>query len=236
MLTLGIDTSGDVCAVALLDDGPAGAVVRFRAEIAVPRAHGRRLAPLVAQAFEHVGEPVSALGLVAVAAGPGSYTGLRIGMSTAKGLALATGCAFAAVPTLQALAATARLPNSIHPSDKRHQPAVVVAVLPSRRGEVYAGAYRPGAVPEETAAPAALALDEIADWMPPGAALGGPGVGALDGLDIDAPRVEMRATGEAVARLGLARWRATGGDDPAAAEPLYLKPVAATRPRGIFGA
>ena len=219
MLTLGIDTSGDVCAVALLD----GDAVLFRAEIAVARAHGRRLAPLVGQAFEHVGRPVRELELVAVAAGPGSFTGLRIGVATAKGLAVATGCAFAAVPTLQALAATAR------------QPGVVVAVLPSRRGEVYAGAYRGAGsgVPQEVAPPAALAADAVKRWMPPGAAVGGPGA---DRVHPGAARVEMRASGVAVARLGAARWRATGGDDPAAAEPLYLKPVAATRPRGIFGA
>ena len=224
MLTLGIDTSGDVCAVALLD----GDAVRFQAEIAVARAHGRRLAPLVGEAFGHVGRRPGELGLVAVAAGPGSYTGLRIGVSTAKGLALATGCALATVPTLQALAATAR------------QPGVVVAVLPSRRGEVYAGAYVVGPssnngpdIPDELLAPAALAVGEVAGWMPPGAAVGGPGA---DALGPSAARVEMRASGAAVARLGLARWRATGDDDPAAAEPLYLKPVAVTRPRGIFGA
>ncbi len=224
MLTLGIDTSGDVCAVALLDgDDPERAAVRFQAEIAVPRAHGRRLAPLVGQAFEHVGRGVGELALVAVAAGPGSYTGLRIGMSTAKGLALATGCALAAVPTLQALAATAR------------QPGVVVAVLPSRRGEVYAAAYcnNGSAVPDETLPPAPLAVGAVADWMPAGAAVGGPGAAALE---LDAPRAEMRASGVAVARIGIARWRATGGDDPATSEPLYLKPVAVTRPRGILGA
>ena len=226
MLTLGIDTSGDVCAVALLD----GDAVRFQAEIAVPRAHGRRLAPLVGQAFEHVGADVAELGLVAVAVGPGSYTGLRIGVGTAKGLALATGCAFAAVPTLQALAASGPPSGGPGPTDRP-----VVAVLPSRRGEVYAGAYRDdgSGVPVEVAAPAALAVDEVAGWMPPGAAVGGPGAGLLG---LDAPRVGLRASGAAVARLGLARWRAAGGDDPAAAEPLYLKPVAVTRPRGIFGA
>ena len=229
MLTLGIDTSGDVCAVALLDgDDPERAALRFRAEIAVPRAHGRRLAPLVGQAFEHVGRSASELGLVAVTAGPGSYTGLRIGMSTAKGLALATGCAFVAVPTLQALAATARPPDG-------RQPGTVVAVLPSRRGEVYAAAYCNNGLiaPDEIAPPIALALGAVAAWVPDGAAVGGPGA---DALDLDAPRAEMRASGVAVARLGIARWHATGGDDPAAAEPLYLKPVAVTRPRGILSA
>ena len=218
MLTLGLDTSGDVCAVALLD----GDAVAFQADLAVPRSHGRRLVPLVAQAFAHVGRTPADLGLVAVAAGPGSYTGLRIGMGTAKGLALATGCAFAAVPTLQALASTAG--GGASPAAR-----AVAAVLPSRRGEVYAAAYRDGA---EVRPASALAVGDVAGWLPEGAAVGGPGAGLVGPA---VPRVEMRASGVAVARLGLARWQATGGDDPAAAEPAYLKPVAAVRPRGIFG-
>ena len=213
MLTLGLDTSGDVCAVALLD----GDAALFRAEIAVARAHGRRLAPLIGQAFEHAGRDLSGLGLVAVANGPGSFTGLRIGMSTAKGLALATGAAFVGVPTLAALASTASASGT------------VVAVLPSRRGEVYAGAYREG---REVLPPAALAVDEVGGWLPRPCVVGGPGA---DRLGPALPRVALEASGVAVARLGLARFRATGAEDPAAAEPAYLKPVATSQPRAIFG-
>ena len=104
-----------------------------------------------------------------------------------------------------------------------------MAVLPSRRGEVYVGAYNNGT---EVKAPAALAVGAVAGWLPPGAAVGGPGA---DRLALDAPRVPLAASGAAVAQLGLARWRASGPDDPAAAEPAYLKPVAASTPRGIFG-
>ena len=214
MLTLGLDTSGDVCAVALLD----GEAVLFRAEIAVPRAHGRRLAPLIEQAFEHAGRPVSDLGLSAVASGPGSFTGLRIGMSTAKGLALSTGAAFVGVSTLAALASTASASGA------------VVAVLPSRRGEVYAGAYEDG---REVAAPAALAVEEVGGWLPESSAVGGPGA---ERLDPALPRVPLATSGVAVARLGLERFRTSGGDDPASAEPTYLKPVATSQPRAIFGA
>ena len=212
MLTLGLDTSGDVCAVALLD----GDAVLFDARLSVPRAHGRRLAPLVAEAFAHADRRLSALDLVAVARGPGSYTGLRIGMSTAKGLALATGAAFAGVPTLAALAATAPSPGPI------------AAVLPSRRGEVYAGVYNNGT---EILPAAALAVAAVAAWLPPGVSIGGPGA---DRLDVPVPRVALAASGVAVARLGLERWRQSGGDDPATAEPVYLKPVATSQPRGIL--
>lgn len=215
MLTLGLDTATDACAVALLD----GEAVLFEARLAVPRSHGRRLAPLVAEAFAHAGRPPAALGLVAVSSGPGSYTGLRIGMSTAKGLALATGAAFAAVPTLRALAAGVYGP--------------VAVVLPSRRGEVYAAVYDGD---EEVRPPAALAVDEVAGWLPTEtAALGGPGADRLPDVRPDLPRLDLLASGVAVARLGRARVEADGPDDPAAAEPLYLKPVAVSRPRGILG-
>ena len=222
MLTLGIETAADVCAVALLD----GDAVLVCSSVHVPRAHGRRLAPLVAEALAHAGRTPDALDLVAVSAGPGSYTGLRIGMATAKGLCLATGAGLATVPTLRALAEGADAGGG----------AVVVA-LPSRRGEVYAAVYAGGAAVRE---PTALALADLDAWLPapPDAplALGGPG----------ADRVAEAASGRAwrrlalvpdavaVARLGQAEARAGRLADVAAAEPAYLKPVAATRPRGIF--
>ena len=216
VLTLSIDTATDACAVALLD-GPA---VLFEATITVPRSHGRRLAPLVGEAFGHAGRAPADLGLVAVSAGPGSYTGLRIGMSTAKGLALATGCAFAAVPTLRALAASAS--------------GAVAVVLPSRRGEVYAAVYD-GA--EEVRAPTALAVGAVAGWLPASLdGLGGPGADRLAEVRPEVPRVELRPSAVAVARLAVARVEASGADDVAAAEPLYLKPVAVSRPGGIFAA
>lgn len=214
MLILGLDTATDVCAVALLDDDE----VLVEARLHVPRSHGRRLAPLVAEALAHAGRAASDLGLVAVSAGPGSYTGLRIGMSTAKGLGLSTGAALVAVPTLEALAAGVEAP--------------VAVVLPSRRGEVYAGAYDG---PRCLREPAALAVEAVAGWLPEGLeALGGPGAGRLEGVRPDLRRLGLEASGVTVARLGRARLEARGPDDPAPTEPLYLKPVGAVRPRGIF--
>ena len=219
MLTLGIETATDVCAVALLD----GEDVRFEASIHVPRSHGRRLAPLIGQAFEHVGQTPRDLDLVAVSSGPGSYTGLRIGMSTAKGLVLATGARLVAVPTLDALA-------SVAPA------APVVVVLPSRRGEVYAAV----AGDADASRPAtALALDEARTWLPDvsSLALGGPAANALVEAVPDRTwqRLDLVPSAAAIARLGRQRSEAGDLDDPAATEPTYLKPVAASRPRAIFG-
>lgn len=216
-LTLGIDTATDVCAVALLD----GDDLVFEARIHLPRSHGRRLAPLVREAFAHIGRAPADLGLVAVAAGPGSYTGLRIGTSTAKGLALATGAAVIGVPTLRALAASSTATGA------------VCAVLPSRRGEVYAAVYDAGA---EIASPAALALDAVAAWLPAStAAIGGPGADRLADVRPELQRIALAPSGAVVARLGRGLVEADGPDDAASLEPTYLKPVAASQPRGILG-
>jgi tRNA threonylcarbamoyladenosine biosynthesis protein TsaB len=221
MLTLGIETATDVCAVALLDGD--GAV--FEAALHVPRAHGRRLAPLVAQALGHVGRAPGDLGLVAVSAGPGSYTGLRIGMGTAKGLCLATGAGLAAVPTLLALA------RGVAASEDE----TVVVALPSRRGEVYAAAYRDGA---EARPATALAIAEAAAWLPDGPlAVAGPAAGRLAEAAPEAAwrRVDVAPSAARVARLGRERAGADGPTPLAEAEPSYLKPVVATRRRAIFG-
>lgn len=226
MLTLGIETATDVCAVALLSDDDLLA----EASVRLPRSHGRRLAPLVAEALAHAGRPAADLGLVAVSAGPGSYTGLRIGMSTAKGLCLAVGADLVAVPTLHALAEGAVPFVSEGP---------VVVALPSRRGEVYAAAFevRGGALaplrPET-----ALDLSGAEAWLPTGPlAVCGPGADRLVDAapDCDWRRLPVDASAARVARLGRRRSEAGGPDSVAATEPVYLKPVAVSRPRGIFG-
>lgn len=221
MLTLGIETATDVCAVALLD----GSAPRFEASIHVPRSHGRRLAVLIREALDHAGLAPADLGLVAVSAGPGSYTGLRIGVGTAKGLALATGAALVAVPTLGALAEAAPRPDG-----------PLVAVVPSRRGEVYAAAFGPAGAPLRPAT--ALALAEAGAWLPEGPlAVVGPGADRLVEAVPDRAwtRLDAAPSGAAVARLGARLLAERGPDDPATVEPLYLKPVQASRPRTIFG-
>lgn len=215
MLTLGIETATDVCAVALLD----GERVLVEAALHVPRSHGRRLAPLVAEALAHAGRDATALDRVAVSAGPGSYTGLRIGMGVAKGLALAADAVLVAVPTLDALADGATGEN-----------VPLVVALPSRRGEVYAAVYAHAGPVREAAA---LSLSDADAWLPPGPlALGGPASAALaEAVARPWQRVDLVPSAVSVARLG----RQLEPADLDAVEPAYLKPVAASRPRGIFG-
>jgi tRNA threonylcarbamoyladenosine biosynthesis protein TsaB len=95
-----LETSTDVCSVALYADDR---LVDSR-EVHEPQAHAARLAVLVEEALRYSGVPSERLSAVAVSEGPGSYTGLRIGVSTAKGLCYALGIPLIAVSTLELMA------------------------------------------------------------------------------------------------------------------------------------
>ena len=100
MLTLAVDTATDVCSVALAREGRLLAELTAR----IPHAHSERLIPLIDNLFRETGLAPADLELLAVTRGPGSFTGLRIGMATVKGLGLALGIEAVGVSTLQVLA------------------------------------------------------------------------------------------------------------------------------------
>ena len=120
---LSIETSTSICSVAIHEQGELLAL----AEIKEPGAHAEKLLLLVDEVFEKAGLSFADLDAVAVSQGPGSYTGLRIGVSTAKGIAYALKIPLIGINTLQAMAAS----QSVAPGD------YVVAVLDARRKEVY---------------------------------------------------------------------------------------------------
>lgn len=120
---LSIETSTSICSVAIHEQGELIAL----AEIKEPGAHAEKLLLLVDELFEKAGLSFADLDAVAVSQGPGSYTGLRIGVSTAKGIAYALEIPLIGINTLQAMAAS----QSVAPGD------YVVAVLDARRKEVY---------------------------------------------------------------------------------------------------
>ena len=120
---LSIETSTSICSVAIHEQGELIAL----AEIKEPGAHAEKLLLLVDEVFEKAGLSFADLDAVAVSQGPGSYTGLRIGVSTAKGIAYALEIPLIGINTLQAMAAS----QPVAPGD------YVVAVLDARRKEVY---------------------------------------------------------------------------------------------------
>lgn len=127
-----IETSTSLCSVALSVDGQC---ICSR-ESDTPKAHASLTASYVSQILEEVSLKVSECDAVCVSAGPGSYTGLRVGVSTAKGLCFAAGIPLLSMCTLDVLVAQARLDGFVTPECHR-----IVPILDARRMEVYTAVY-----------------------------------------------------------------------------------------------
>lgn len=129
MLVLAVDTTTSVCSAALARGD------RLLAELStnIPNTHSQRLLPIIDTIFNEAGLSPADLDLLAVARGPGSFTGLRIGIATVKGLALGLGIPVAGFSSLEVLA---------HNMGGR---GLVCPVLNARRDQVYSALYRTGA-------------------------------------------------------------------------------------------
>ncbi|MDL2294940.1 tRNA (adenosine(37)-N6)-threonylcarbamoyltransferase complex dimerization subunit type 1 TsaB [Ruminococcaceae bacterium OttesenSCG-928-D13] len=148
-----LDSSGKAAGVCVLENG----VVRYEKNLDAGRTHSETLLPLAIEAFEAAGLAPADVDLFAVTAGPGSFTGLRIGMSLVKGLALPAGTPAVGVSTLEALAEATLFVA-------RPEGAVIVPALDARRSEVYWAAFdaaenRPRRLLPDTAGPAAGMLE-----------------------------------------------------------------------------
>lgn len=230
MTLLALETATSTCGVAVMQDD----AVVAEAQLYRPRVHSERLTPLVEDTLRHAdvaGRRRSALDAVAVSMGPGSYTGLRIGVSTAKGWALATGASLVGVPTLEALAA--RLRPVAASGD------VVCALLDARRDEVYAGAFRISQDGLAEHAPTkALPVDALRDWMGvvegrlwllgDGAPKSQESLAAVDAPQTLVPAEDLSPSAAWVARRGQHRLETGGPDDIETFEPFYVKDVHAT--------
>ncbi|HKG17272.1 MAG TPA: tRNA (adenosine(37)-N6)-threonylcarbamoyltransferase complex dimerization subunit type 1 TsaB [Solirubrobacteraceae bacterium] len=150
MTILAMDTATAATAVAL-DRGDC-AVFEARHDPAAGErpGHASRLLGLIEETLAAAGVALDDVGRLAVGTGPGSYTGLRIGVATARALAQAHGAQLVGVSTLRALAEGAA---------EREGRGARLAVLDARRGEAFAAAWRDG---EELLAPAALAPAALA--------------------------------------------------------------------------
>ena len=146
-LILSIETSTTVCSVALTLNGDR----LEERKIFDEQSHSTHLTLLINEVLENAGKSMVDLNAVAVSEGPGSYTGLRIGVSTAKGLCYTLGIPLVAIPTLQAMAYEVNLNNV----DK----SLLVPMIDARRMEVYTATYDDQLEVEKELRP--LILDEI---------------------------------------------------------------------------
>ena len=222
MRVLGFDTATATAGIALVDDGIVLAEARHDTA-----GRGADLLVAIDDVCRRANVLPSTLDAVAVGAGPGSFTGLRIGMATAKGIAFAAGRPLWAVSSLAALAADAQ------------RPGVVAAVLDARRGEVFAGCYRDGS---PLADERVLAPGDVAAWVR-GLAADAPVTFIGDALaaypDALAPLatgwVAATPSGRAVCALALAGPRV---DIVTSGAPAYIRPAEAEvmYPDGVPGA
>jgi tRNA threonylcarbamoyladenosine biosynthesis protein TsaB len=206
MRLLALDTSLARCSVAL---GEAG---RLRAARGVPLAqgHAERLLPMVQAALADAGWRYPDLDALAVTVGPGSFTGVRIGLAAIRGMALALRRPVIGLPTLQVLAAQARA----RPEE------TVLALIDARRSEIYAQAFDAGLRPLQ--GPSLWPLDALPRMLPPGPLVAvGSGI-LVAGERLGAARRAVPATApEAAAMIGIVhRLGLTGGAPPA---PVYLR-------------
>ncbi|HSA58226.1 MAG TPA: tRNA (adenosine(37)-N6)-threonylcarbamoyltransferase complex dimerization subunit type 1 TsaB [bacterium] len=213
MKTLGIETSTLTGSVALVEDG------RLLGEttLSVSVRHSERLMPAIEHLLRDAEVAPSEIDLFAVAEGPGSFTGLRIGIAAAQGLALAHGRPVAGVSTLKGLAMNAAV-----------FPGLVVPLLNAFRGEVYFGVYRmeggrPVPVQEDAVLPVAAFLERFRSLEGDTLFLG-DGVGLLKG-DGDPMKGRMApALFDAPRAANIALL--AEGSSPSAVLPRYLrKPV-----------
>jgi tRNA threonylcarbamoyladenosine biosynthesis protein TsaB len=213
---LGIDTAGHSLSVALGDGERICGVTTLRR----PNAHDALLAPAIRDLLGHCGLKPTGLTGLAVSAGPGSFTGLRIGMAAAKGMAASLRIPLAAVPTLEALAAAVQRCCDIS------EGSMLVAALDARREQLYHASFilRGGRwVPLGDAA--LSRLEDLAASIPEDALLAGDGTPLL----MERSRVRARALPQVsadasdIVLLGSRRIETGDTADPASCEPLYMQ-------------
>ena len=244
-----IETSTALCSVALAEDG---AIIDYR-ESSAPKAHASLTAVFIQEMIAERGLSVSDCNAVCVSMGPGSYTGLRVGVSTAKGLCFGAKVPLIAVGTLDTLVAQAglRLAPPAQNADKEGTPVMssevetsaeykyIVPMIDARRMEVYTAVWKQKS---ETAASdswkqitetAPMIIDEnsFADILADGPVLFiGDGAGKCADV-IKHPNAhfcQCHPTASSMLSPALASYKEKRFEDIAYFEPFYLKEFVAT--------
>jgi tRNA threonylcarbamoyladenosine biosynthesis protein TsaB len=213
MIVLGLDTAVGACSVAVVADGEPLAAFSE----AMQRGHQERLALMVREAMAEAGLAFGALDRIGVTVGPGSFTGLRVGLAFAKGLGLALARPVVGVGTLEALAASESGAD------------LTIAAIDARRGQIYLQAFSGGhALMAPDVLPVEIAAARLAEVRSSGRVdIVGSGASLLDGL-VSGARILPRAAPDPVALARLAQAKPL-----TPARPLYLRAPDAKLPGGL---
>ncbi len=218
MNILAIETTSAACSAAVLTE--RGAFERLEP---IARGHAERLMPLIGQALDEARCRYADLDLIAVATGPGAFTGIRVGLAAARGIALAAGLPCLGITSFEAVIEEAR--EGADDVLARNQSVLVV--LDSRRVELFAQAFAP---PEGSPQTAFVAAPNDMPRHVAGVVglIAGVGLEAVQAAYLRHSRnsapsiVELRPTAGAVARAAVRKWRS--GQRPVGfPDPIYLR-------------
>ena len=227
---LNIDTTTAVCSAALTAEG----MILCHAEEFEGRNHAAMLSGFIKKCLDFAAEKELKLDAVAVSLGPGSYTGLRIGLSEAKGLAYALSIPLIGINTLELMAT-----RVMFSSDDGVPESILIPMFDARRMEVFTAAYDFGLAELRKPGPMILDADSYADLVATGrpVLLFGEGSGKAAEV-IKAPNVMHvpDVVPLAVDMVALAERAFHRRDflDLAYSTPLYLKEFEATKPRKML--
>ena len=227
MLILSIDTSTACCSVALHQDG----LLLGCYELFTERTSAAMLTTLIRDVVSHAGYELAQLDAIAVAKGPGSYTGLRIAVSTAKGLCFALDKPLLGVNTLQAMAA------QVQPYFSAEY--LLCPMIDARRMEVYCAFYQPSG--QEIQPTSAQIIDETSfgNWLEQGpVAFFGDGAAKCQSILEKHPNAlffdkNVVPSARTVGQLATVAFDGGQFEDLATFEPFYLKDFMTTQPRKL---
>lgn len=223
MLILAFDTSALAGSVALCD-GPRLVAER---QLDPARRSAQTLAPAIAELLAGAGVQPKQIGLVATTTGPGSFTGLRVAVATAKTWAYATGSAVLGLGTLEVIAHQT-------PQPLRSSVSEIHAVLDAQRKELFVGRFR-AAEFERLAPDAIVPVDSWLAQLAPGTIITGSGLTRLlDRLPASAelvPQLHWEPQAATIARLAWQAWQQGRRDDVWKLSPTYLRPSYAEEKR-----
>lgn len=221
-LILSIETGTDICSVALANDGELMAL----RESDEGRDHAKKVALFVDELLRETGVQPSDLDAIAVGKGPGSYTGLRIGVSFAKGMCYALNIPLIAIGSLDALTEVAREDfdaGILDIEDEEWTKAKLCPLVDARRMEVYAQVFDNEGKALTDVVAEVVTEESFKEWRKDKFVIFGNGAKKCTELLSDAVFVEIAPSARGIVRLAEEAFKAEKFEDLAYFEPFYLK-------------